>query len=325
MHKKLKECSILGSFSLDPPDPEYVLLATGWSDGSTEIIDLTCQTFQCKAEENLPNIRITRYTDFAVAGVIGDTILFCGGEKSGGKAFYGRCFKLENKTWKDHIDLELGRTNAGTGNVVIDGKLLVSGGTEDGDVVTGLTELVSPDGTKEKLEDLTPGRHLHCMIKVSDSVVLLTGGRGSPRKATYQNFELGTLTEGPELLVKRYSHGCGMVSIKGKDVAFVAGGRSTPDEPLKSTEYLVLEDETSAWQPGPDLSVLVPYARLITSRNKLSLFSIGGRDGTAIEKLVCQDTPQSCQWEEIGTQLKSERRGHVVVPISATLAMQLCN
>ena len=88
----------------------------------------------------MPNIRITRYTDFAVAGVIGDTILFCGGEKSGGKAFYGRCFKLENKAWKDHTNLELGRSSAGTGNVVINGKLLVSGGNI-GPTSTKLTEL----------------------------------------------------------------------------------------------------------------------------------------------------------------------------------------
>ena len=302
-------------------------MATGWGYKSTEIIDLTCPTWQCKAEANLPHIPFDRHTNFAVAGAIGDIVLFCGGEWSGGQDYYAKCFKLEDKAWKDHANLELGRSISGTGNVIINGKLLVSGGNL-GTTPTKLTELVSPDGTIEKVQDLPTGKYAHCIIKINDSVILITGGMGgSSRKHTtiYQNIDQGGATPtGPKLLTKRSGHGCGMISIKSKDVAFVAGGEDD-NGPLKTTEYLVLGDEIPAWKSGPVLSVEVQFARLIPSRNKLSLFSIGGTDGTTIEKLVCQDTPQSCQWEEIGTQLKFARRGHVVVSIPATLAMQLCN
>ena len=303
-------------------------MATGWGYKSTEIIDLTCPTWQCKAEANLPHIPFDRHTNFAVAGVIGDIVLFCGGEWSGGQDYYAKCFKLEDKAWKDHANLELGRSISGTGNVIINGKLLVSGGNL-GTTPTKLTELVSPDGTIEKVQDLPTGKYAHCIIKINDSVILITGGMGgSSRKHTtiYQNIDQGGATPtGPKLLTKRSGHGCGMISIKSKDVAFVAGGEDD-NGPLKTTEYLVLGDEIPAWKSGPVLSVEVQFARLIPSRNKLSLFSIGGTDGTTIEKLVCQDTPQSCQWEEIGTQLKFARLGgHVVVSIPATLAKQLCN
>ena len=267
-----------------------------------------------------------------MAGTIGEVVVLCGGEKSAGKSYYASCFKLlpDENTWKRFTDLGLvnRRSKSGLGNVIIQGKLVVSGGKSD-EGQTKMTQLVSPDGTVEIVQD-SPVTLGHCMIKTDENTVLITGGFGSSgeKNTYYQDFAFKTTNPGPEMLENRRYHGCGLTLINGKAVAWVVGG-SAGNGILDTTEYLELEAATPTWKEGPKMIIPTLSVRLIPSKNNLRLFSVGGNSDNgnldSIYKLVCQDSPESCKWEEIDTKLKGPRGGHVVVPIPATLAMQLCN
>ena len=98
------------------------MATTGPTPPNTEILNLGCPTFQCNSD--LPEMRKTKG---AVGGMIGGTPVICGGT-DGGSNKYGKCFKL-TKDWEELSDsLDEPKVNSGTGSIVINDQLLVSGG-----------------------------------------------------------------------------------------------------------------------------------------------------------------------------------------------------
>ena len=67
------------------------------------------------------------------------------------------------------------------------------------------------------------------------------------------------------------------------------------------------------------------------SRNEQTLFLVGGQnpDSKALSsktfQSVCDKAPESCKWEKFKVGMKHARRGHAVLSIGESLAMELCN
>ena len=114
------------------------MATTGPTPPNTEILNLGCPTFQCNSD--LPEMRKTKG---AVGGMIDGTPLICGGE-DGDNNKYGKCFKL-TKVWEELSDsLDEPKLLSGTGSIVINDQLLVSGGISKFGKTT--QEFVSLDG-----------------------------------------------------------------------------------------------------------------------------------------------------------------------------------
>ena len=83
---------------------------------------------------------------------------------------------------------------------------------------------------------------------------------------------------------------------------------------------------------GPELPVPLKLTQVIESEDGKSLYTVGGfslPDNTNyvkdIFKLVCEDTIDSCEWENTGVKLEIGRKKHVALPISKSLAQDLCH
>ena len=107
-----------------------VLIATGGPDPYkigqwTKIIDLKEDKLVC----SLPDFPIQMA--YGVGGIVdGEIPMICGGWN--GVTIFKLCYKLVDKTWKEAGILQSGKTEMGTGNIVINGSLLLSGGYEIG-------------------------------------------------------------------------------------------------------------------------------------------------------------------------------------------------
>merc|ERR1712062_328884 len=113
----------------------------------------------------------------------------------------GECYALKNKQWKHLFNLKVTSKNpyAGTGSVVLDGKLLVNGG-KVGRKAYKATELVSTEGSTVS-HDMPKVGFGHCNIKINESTILIAGlnwGTGYS-ETFFQNVVTGHFTPGPKL------------------------------------------------------------------------------------------------------------------------------
>ena len=110
------------------------------------------------------------------------------------------------------------------------------------------TELISLDQPSKLGPILPQGFAYHCMAKIGENNVILTGGYANNGDTllvdTANNF---TMTAGPKLLKDRYNHGCGMFELDGKIFVIVAGG----DSGFTSlTDSEILEAGSNQWIQG---------------------------------------------------------------------------
>ena len=140
----------------------------------TDIFNLGCRTFQCEKKNDLPELRST---EFAVGGMIGDTPILCGGKDPDiGTSRYGACFKFIQINgayqWVPAGSLSQARSASGSGSIVIENQLLVSGGGGT------LQELVSLNGELTSSALKSPAFYAHCMVQINETSVLVNGGVG---------------------------------------------------------------------------------------------------------------------------------------------------
>ena len=155
------------------------------------------------------------------------------------------------KEWKE-LSEKLSRdlSHSGIGNVVINDKfLLVSGGLP----VTNRQELVPLDGGIITSSLESPVDYGSCIIQLTQSSILITGGAGHTRNTWYQYFDdraRGKQEGGPTMLTGRMFHACGKLEINGDTVLIVAGGRTVGNVYLATSEYLNLNTNNLAWKEG---------------------------------------------------------------------------
>ena len=235
---------------------------SGISCNSTKIIDLQNDDFVC----NLPDYPVKMQA--GIGGIVEDDIpLICGGYWKRGRSIY-ECFKLVDKSWEIADVLETDKVFMGTGNVVINKKLLLSGGY-DGDSVSDKMSLMDTISSTIKLKDMPKAISDHCIVKLDQSKILLIGGNddnGKRSETLIFNLENQQWSDGPRMRQKRRSHGCVKGNLNGKPIIWVTGGYA--ENRLKSTEYLDLENLNQGWQSGT-LHIIYKFTSFFFHKNIL--------------------------------------------------------
>ena len=225
-----------------------------------EIVDIKDSNYHCTKVASFP-VQLQG----ATGGLINGTPLVCGGDdRTNNKRPTSDCFVLDNSGtgWSKKGGLLEPRRYAGGNSVVINGKLILSGGY-GGPVAGGLTsiEMVSPDASAVKLSVELPKRlQLHCQVQWNDTTVMIIGGYDSSYSAATYFVDVTSEmidTNGPTLNTARYLHSCGELLIStdtGTDAYIVVTGGSNHNSVLKSTEILKkTNNNDQEWITGKNL------------------------------------------------------------------------
>ena len=94
----------------------------------------------------------------------------------------------------------------------------------------------------------------HCVIKLNETMALMTGGLYQGKKTLYVDATQSLNLEfvlGPEMIIDRHGHGCGTISSNGKTFLVVVNGRSEElNKQLDSTEILDISQSNGGWAEG---------------------------------------------------------------------------
>jgi hypothetical protein len=196
------------------------------------------------------------------------------------------------------------------------------------------TELATLDGG-EGVESfpLQPERDEHCLIRVADSTIVLTGGRTTFGLVQ----ELSGLDSGgwevvarelPSLLTGRRQHSCGgYTNGAGAFTLLVTGGIDPYSKVLASTELLVHGDEGGAWREAGPLPSVRYAARAAALGPVLHL--LGGYDPTrwtnqTLDEVVAWD-PVAESWDMAETNLTAVRTQHAAAEVPLTALAGFCS
>ena len=142
----------------------------------------------------------------------------------------GDCYSLtSNKQWIKIESLKEPRYKMSIGNLVIDGKLWISGGMSSSSR-SASTELVDLQSTSIESTNMPFDDNGHCSIQLDNNRIMTTGGSSGADKYSMRSethildTRTGTWTVGPRLNSARYDHACGKVKIGDKWFIFVTGG-----------------------------------------------------------------------------------------------------
>ncbi len=127
-------------------------------------------------------------------------------------------------------------------------------------------------------------------------------------------------TIGPELILPRAKHGCGVLKLHNDAVAVVVAGGDTPADDV-SVEYLLLADSSGTatatgvtWQNGPQLPRKLEAASMAPSTDGLSLILIGGtlmtgkKSGMLLRLGCINAIIEDCSWEDMQQHLRNPRQ-----------------
>ena len=304
------------------------LIATGSPDDispTTKIIDMKNDEFSSSCD--LPNFPIL--LEGAIGGLVeGNIPMVCGGLEVNQTEIQD-CYTLENRTWNKKTKGLQGRSNMGTGNVVINGKLLLSGGSDSEYNVFSSTTLVDTSSNMP-IKDMPNSQSRHCNVLLNNTHIMITGGYLYDSMSETLIFDLVNekWSPGPSMNEKRSVHGCTKMILDGKPFLWVSGGWGEDFLRHQSTEYLDLFNINQGWKLGPDLPYSLFFHRLVASEDFKSIYSTGGfgrRNRGEILELQCSgSTPNTCTFKPTASRMKVDRREHVVLPLSNSVAADLC-
>ena len=232
------------------------MIATGFpsNDGrNSEIVDVEDSNFSCTNIEQFPE-----KFHAATGGLInGQKPFICGGTANiNGWTYSNDCYYLtEAGSWaKDQrATLSRGRTYAGTGTVVLNNNLVLTGGENNGNYLASI-EMLSPNATAKTLPvQLPTGFSGHCQVPWDSETFLVIGGYSSfyRDESYFINVKTNQRTNGPSLNTARSSHACGELEVNGKTYIIVTGGSNSAY--LRSTEVLDKSNVGQGWQKGKNL------------------------------------------------------------------------
>ena len=138
-----------------------------------------------------------------------------------------RCHKLTTNGWEQVASMSIGATSQ-TG-VAINDKLWLTGLD-----YLDYTEFVSLSGDVSPAH-LMPSKnqHSHCLVKTSESTVMMIGGSQDSeiaRKTYFLDVLTGDWTDGPDMIKARSGHGCGLFDVDGMKYVIVVGGVDVSDD-----------------------------------------------------------------------------------------------
>ena len=226
----------------------------------TEIVDVA-NGLSCSDLARFP-VEIT----VAVGANLGGIPVVCGGWGSSIE-YSAKCFRLTNSVWENFASMKEKRGYAA--GVMHNDKLHVFGGYSGSTVQFGLqtSETINVDGKVSNGPDLPTGVWRHAMIKINDTVSLLSGGETNVEyysaQTWYYNHDTEAFTSGPDLLKGRWDHGSAINvdKVTKAKIAVITGGYNNGI--LDSTEMLI----NGKWQTG---TILVLYLSKGPSINNVS-------------------------------------------------------
>ena len=200
---------------------DKILVATGYRDKGTatktELIDLsTASNKQCE----LGDYPIEVYK--ATGGLVKQRPVICGGYPA-----TSDCYTLKQGTWQ--FLSSMSEKRKGASSAVLNDRLWVAGGKDDGGNTLKSTEYIHPNGAVTTGPPLPEPLSGHCIVKLNSTTVLLTGSYTSSMRDTtlYFNAETSQFDNGPRMLHGRFNHGCAVYNSPlhgNRPVAIVAGG-----------------------------------------------------------------------------------------------------
>ena len=181
---------------------------------------------------------------------MGDTPLICGGYFNGPQK---SCYSLKEDgswKWETSSDLNVARQFAANGNVIVNNKLMIAGGTNGSRLTT--FEVVAPNTKSLTLPiSLPAGIFGSCIVPWdTDTYMIIAGCKDSSpchsRLTYFINLANNTITNGPSLLTGRYIIGCHAFNLNGEDYIVVSGGGTA--SPFSSTEVISKKNVGKGWQ-----------------------------------------------------------------------------
>ena len=135
----------------------------------SEVIDLVNPTKSCQSWADHPT-----GTWFAAGALVDSQVILCGGDTPDGQVS-NNCHLITPASSEAIVSLNVGSRNSAA--TEFNGKVLVAGGWAGG-VGIKRTELISTDQASPGLDLPYPVYH-HCIIKINNEDILLTGGDGT--------------------------------------------------------------------------------------------------------------------------------------------------
>ena len=199
---------------------------------TSEIVDLTVKGGNmCN---NWPNIPISVYG--ATGGLIGDTVIICGGRGGLDDVYLDECYSLTSEKAELVTHMSIGRVYAAS-VVLNDNKLWVTGGK------IASTEYVTATGTMPGPDLPTTLTH-HAMVAINSTCSMVIGGFTGGSSFSYSistffyDHNEGDWINGPSMIQGREWHAAGIVTDEVTDESFVAVTGGFYYSTLNSTEIL---------------------------------------------------------------------------------------
>ena len=227
----------------------------GSNPKKTELINLSGSNSQC----SLPDHPTRRGL---VGFITSEGPVVCGGEGRAGRGDPSHCRILKsNKEWSMWHNMIQKRSYASAIKINDQQTLILGGYHEDDDgwmiIKLRSSEIMNDNGISESSIDAPVTMYEHCIIKLNNSMGLVTAGYQTPDAHTNSIRSSGTwyidlqtleFTEGPRLQQERHAHGCATLRIGNKIYGLVTGGYGS--NYLDSTEILDLQQPNPAWTSG---------------------------------------------------------------------------
>ena len=184
--------------------------------------------------------------DGAIGGLVGDTVIICGGKADNGY-FVNECYSLTSEKATHVTHMSVGRRSAAS-IVINDNTLWVTGGYKyDGEYLAfASTEYVTVMGTMSG-PDLPMALDSHAMVAINSTCSMVIGGFSNNNNSAltffYDRIE-GEWVNGPSLIKARKNHAAGIITdeVTGEDFVAVTGGNhyihQVTSDYLDSTEIL---------------------------------------------------------------------------------------
>jgi N-acetylneuraminic acid mutarotase len=293
-------------------------LEAGLPTSDVEVLDVSGQGLECDGMSPFPYD-----VEEASSAVLDGVTYICGGygttEISLEYETYGGCYRYFDYGWEWVADLVEPRRRAAA--VAMEGYIWVVGGRDKDQKILDTTEMIFPNGTVVPGATMLYPLEWHCLNRVTDSKVIMTGGYntafGSSRRTYIYDFVESSWTEEAGMIDSRYGHVCEVIQSNGRGLEImVAQGGFTQG----STERLNLN--SLQWTAGLDLPKAISFATSVAYNSTILI--IGGEvSGEHNYTTIYQYDVMSESWTERPEQL-STRRFHATSSI-VDASTVICN
>ena len=211
----------------------------------SEVIDLNSEDTVCEEVGDFP-LQIS----YAVAALLGDHPVVCGGFNLDTNIVSNKCYKLdETKQYTEFATMQKPRFYAGI--IPHEKGLWITGGRDELRTETTSTEFILSSGNSTRGPDLPSAMSLHVMSKLNSSTSMII--EGNSFKTWYFDHNTEAFTDGPSLIEKRLGHTAGLIkdSVYTEEKRIVVVGGTNGTVGLKSVEWLV----SGTWEQGNSKNV----------------------------------------------------------------------